>query len=133
MDWNDVKANQDSGETFNLIPEGMELVRVVGVSFIDDYPTNLHRLAIVHTHRRSDIEVALVRNPNNPYDNNAIEVRYMGYMTGHLSKEVAATVAPLLDVGAEITATVFQVRISPENPNNPGLDLLLDYHGNKPN
>lgn len=126
MDWNDVKNHAESGEGFNQIPEGMQIVPVVGVSFIEDYPTNLHRLAIVHTHRREDIDVALVRNPDNPYDSNAIEVRYMGYLTGHLPKDVAAKVAPLLDSGEKITATVFQVRISPDNPNNPGLDVLLD-------
>ena len=124
--WKDVRNSMETGDDLNKIPEGMQVVPVVGVSFIEDYPTNLHRLAIVHSHRRSEIEVALVRNPDNPYDSNAVEVRYMGYMTGHLPKDVAAQVAPLLDAGETITAMVFQVRISPDNLNNPGLDVLID-------
>lgn len=126
MDWNDVKHHIETGEDLFQLSEGMEIVPVVGVTFVDDYPTNLHRLAILHTHRTEDIELNLVRNPNNPYDSNAVEVRHMVYMLGHLPKEVAARIAPLLDAGEDITATVFQVRISPENPNNPGLDVLLD-------
>lgn len=126
MDWADVDKFIATGELFEKLPEGMEIVRVVGVTFVDEYPTNLHRLAIVHTHRTEDIELNLVRNPENPYDNNAVEVRHMVYMLGHLPKEVAARIAPLLDAGQEIRATVFQVLISQENPNQPGLDILLD-------
>lgn len=126
MDWADVDKFIATGELFEKLPEGMEIVRVVGVTFVDEYPTNLHRLAIVHTHRTEDIELNLVRNPENPYDNNAVEVRHMVYMLGHLPKEVAARIAPLLDAGQEIIATVFQVLISQENPNQPGLDILLD-------
>lgn len=124
--WKDVAKSMETGEALNKLPDGAEVVPVVGVSFMEDYPTNLHRLAIVHTHRREDISVALVRNPDNPYDSNAIQVRYMGYMVGHLPKEVAARIAPILDAGGEYEAIVFQVRISPENPNNPGLDILLE-------
>lgn len=124
--WDDVKKSMETGESLNQIPEDMEVVPVAGVSFVEDYPTNLHRLAIVHSHRRADIPVDLVRNPDNPYDSNAVQVRYMGYMLGHLPKDVAARIAPLLDSGTKYVTTVFQVRISPENLNNPGLDILLD-------
>lgn len=124
--WKDLRNSMKTGETLNKIPEGTEVVPVVGVTFVEDYPTNLHRLAIVHTHRKTDIWVGLVRNPENPYDSNAVEVRYTGHMLGHLAKDVAARIAPLLDAGEEIRASVFQVRISPDNPNNPGLDILLD-------
>lgn len=126
MDWNEVKNFAEFGDDLNTLPEGMEIVPVVGVSFVDDYPTNLHRLAIVHTHSKNEIKLYLVRNPDNPYDSNAVEVRHMVYMLGHLSREVAARIAPLLDRGEEITASVYRVRISPENLNNPGLDILLD-------
>lgn len=127
-DWIDVAKFMETGEALNKLPDGMEIVPVVGVTFVEDYPTNLHRLSIVHSHRRSDIELELRRDPDNQYDGNAVQVRYMGYMLGHLAKEIAARIAPLLDSGKEIRATVFQVRISPENPNNPGLDVLLDHN-----
>lgn len=123
--WKDVKKFVED-HPFTPIPEGVTLVKVAGVSFVEDYPTNLHRLAIVHTHRKADILVSLVRNPDNPYDSNAVEVRHTGYMLGHLPKDVAAKVAPRLDAGVEIRATIFGVRISPDNPNNPGLDILLE-------
>lgn len=126
--WKDLANSKETGEPLNKLPDGMEIVPVVGVTFVEDYPTNLHRLSIVHSHRRSDIDVELRRDPDNKYDANAVQVRYLGYMVGHLSREVAARIAPLLDSGKEIRATVFQVRISPENPNNPGLDILLDHN-----
>ncbi len=124
--WNDVQKFMATGEDLNKIPEGTEVVPVVGVSFIEGYPQNLHRLAETHRNRRTDIWVELRRNPENPYDSNAIEVRYIGEMLGHLSKDVAARIAPILDGRGEYLVSVFQVRISPDNPNNPGLDVLLD-------
>ena len=47
-----------------------------------------------------DIPITLQRNPKNAYDANAIEVHgFNSCMLGHLSKELAATLAPLLDAG----------------------------------
>jgi hypothetical protein len=46
-------------------------------------------------------------------------------MLGHLPKDVAARLAPLMDNGTIYLASVYQVRISQDNPRQPGLDILL--------
>ena len=124
--WQDVRNFIDNGESMNPIPEGMEVFPVVGVTFVPEYPNNILKVREAMESRQSDLIVTLTRRPDNPYDNNAIEVRTMDdRMLGHLSREVAAKIAPQMDAGKHFRATVFQVRVSPENPNNPGIDILI--------
>ena len=55
-------------------------------------------------------KVSLVRENDNPYDKNAIDVRNTEGSLGHLEAEVAEKVAPILDSGFyEYTATVRSV------------------------
>lgn len=122
MNWNDVKKAVETGETFNPIPDGMQAIPVVGVSFIPGYPQNILSL---RESRYSDLNVWMRRNPDNKYDSNAIEIHINGRMIGHLPKEVAAKIAPDMDSGIEHTAYVLGIRVSPENPNNPGIDLVV--------
>lgn len=117
-DWKDVRKFMETGEDIPLIPEDAEMYPVVGLSFIPGYPENIHRL-------NDGDYVLLIRNPHNKYDSNAIEVHTLDGMLGHIPKEVAAKLAPRIDDGAQFKANVYQVRVSPENPNNPGLDILL--------
>ena len=123
--WEDVRKHIKTGEEINSIPEGAEMIPVVGVSFVEGYPSHIYKLASM-SRQQGDIFVSLVRNPENPYDKNAIEVRFGEQMLGHLPKEVAARLAPALDKGEQFLASVYQIRISSENPNNPGLDILVD-------
>lgn len=120
-DWNDVRNFINNQDPIPAVPEGAELYPVVGLTFVEGYPGN-----ILSLRNKENLPVYLVRNPDNPYDKNAIEVRLGDIMLGHLAKEVAARLAPELDKGAEFWATIYQVRVSPENPNNPGLDILVD-------
>ena len=55
----------------------------------------------LHTYgARQGERVVLVRNPNNPYDNNCVDVRLVrgsfSFLLGHLAVEVAAQLSPLL-------------------------------------
>lgn len=127
--WKDVRNYVEAGEPIAPIPEGVEMIPVVGVSFVEGYPSTVHKLAEIHLNRQREVMLRLVRNPDNPYDGNAIEVHFGDQMLGHIPKEVAARIAPIMDSGQELTATLYQVRISPENPNNPGLDILLEGGG----
>lgn len=49
--------------------------------------------------------IALKREPTNKYDANAIAVHILGNKVGHISKGVAANLAPILDAGVAIIAT----------------------------
>lgn len=106
------------------------IVRVVGVSFAPGYPQNLHQvapLAIDASARGEALAVALRRNPDNPYDANAIEVHVpaIDAMVGHLPAGVAARLAPLMDQGARIGADVFTVAIDPTHPDRPGIEVRV--------
>lgn len=119
--WEDVRNHMENNEPIPLIPEGAEMYPVVGLTFVEGYPGN-----VLSLRGKEGVPVYLVRNPENPYDSNAIQVRLGDEMLGHLAKEVAARLAPEMDNGAEWWATLYQVRVSPENPNNPGVDIVIE-------
>lgn len=106
---------------------------VAGVTFVADYPDNLLDLASVQRRkeRRGDDEpltVILRRNPENAYDANAIEVHqpHVG-MLGHVPKEIAERLAPCLDDGEIWQAWLGDVRIHPDNPEQPGVDIKVEH------
>jgi single-stranded-DNA-specific exonuclease len=55
---------------------------------------------------RAGAELELVREPHNPYDPNAIAVRYGGLQIGFLSAGIAAHLAPAIDGGARYRARI---------------------------
>jgi hypothetical protein len=114
--------------------------RVVGVTFVPGYPDNLYRLQEVAaerylsapgtfgaTERPEGLPVVLIRNPDNAYDANAIEVHVPALsrhgMIGHLPRELAERLAPKLDAGEDWLAEIVAVLVSPENPSNPGIEI----------
>lgn len=108
------------------------LVNVVGVTFCDTYPENLHRLAEADATARAAGEplgVVLVRNPDNFYDANAVEVHVpaLGTMAkiGHVPATDAARLAPRIDAGDRFDAEVRWVRIDPEHTDRPGITIAV--------
>lgn len=75
-------------------------VKVVGVTY-DGRQSVVNQLAIGE-------KVLLVREPNNPYDNNAIQVnRTNGQSIGYISRNISETLAPIFDlVGGVVNARV---------------------------
>ena len=117
--------------------------KVVGVSFVTGYPQNLYRLQEIAATRYLEapgtlsnpghiepLPVVLIRNPENEYDANAIEVHVPGLgregMIGHVPAPIAARLAPTLDGGADYHAAVVAVLIHPDNPSNPGIEIRLE-------
>jgi hypothetical protein len=107
-----------------------KLVPVVGVTFAKGYPDNLLRLAELQRGRRQGDEplaVILVRNPANEHDANAVEIHVPalgeGAMIGHVSRDNAARLAPLMDDGIAFEAWVAQTRIDPQHLDRPGIDI----------
>lgn len=115
--------------------------KVVGVTFVDGYPDNLYRLQEIaaenylsapgsfgNNERPEGLPVVLIRNPENAYDANAIEVHVPALgrsngMIGHVPRDLAARLAPLIDGGEEWQAAIVAVLVSPENPSNPGIEV----------
>lgn len=105
--------------------------KVVGVSFTPHYPDNLHDLAASQERAERNGEplaVVLVRNPANNYDSNAIEVHVpalgqeMGFI-GHLTRPIAARMAPEIDGGTPWAATIESVLIDPDHMDRPGIAI----------
>jgi hypothetical protein len=104
--------------------------KVVGVSFVPAYPDNLHELQAVADQARLDGEplaAVLRRNPKNEYDPNAIEVHVpalgdRGFI-GHLTRPIAARIAPEMDAGTIWQAEVESVLIDPDHMDRPGISI----------
>lgn len=105
--------------------------KVVGVSFVNAYPDNLYALdQAQHEAQQSGepLSVILVRNPENQYDSNAIEVHIPALgerwaMIGHLTRPIAARLAPEMDAGTRWAAAVESVLIAEGHLDNPGISI----------
>jgi len=98
--------------------------KLVGASFVDEYPQNILACEFV-----DDPTLELVHNPDNEFDSNAIEVRREGRMLGHLPRAAAARVAA--EIGEhEWTASIVEVLINPEHQDKPGLLIRCERKSN---
>lgn len=104
--------------------------KVVGVSFVPTYPENLHHLKDFASGgaRHGEMPVAiLVRNPDNVYDSNAVEVHIPALgehaWVGHLTRPIAQRLAPELDGGGSWGGKLVGVLINPEYPDRPGISI----------
>lgn len=107
----------------------VDVVDVVGVSFVSTYPNNLHQLARLTT-QVATVPAVLVRNPANKFDTNAVEVHVPSLgdrpMVGHVPADTAERLAPLMDDGVPFVATVADVRIDPAHPDRPGMSVRIE-------
>lgn len=107
--------------------------KVVGVSHIDRYPSNVfaleHRLRfpeVRFARPARPVPVRLRREPANPHDANAVAVEddHIGVF-GHLPATLAARLAVELDAGTPWVAEVVNVAIHPQRQCHPGVELRL--------
>jgi len=80
------------------------IIRLSGVSF-RNAQENIRRWG------NKDIgNYALIREPDNKYDSNAIQVSLFGkFFMGYVPKHIASKLAPLMDAGKEYIAEFVQV------------------------
>ena len=107
---------------------------VVGVTFTSGYPNNV--LSLEEAFLNADVSgealsCVLIRNPDNPFDSNAIEIHVPALgkddsMIGHITKSMAARLAPELDAGTRWQGWVSAVKIHPEHLDRPGLEVRLE-------
>lgn len=109
-----------------MIPEKLE-VRVVGVTFQRHYPLIAYRLMVEVPTR-----VKLEREPDNPYDKNAVLVRWGEKALGHIDRYTAKRLAPSMDKGVRWRAWAVRIEVHPDNPDNPGIWLQLESFGRDP-
>ena len=103
--------------------------RVVGVSFVEGYPTNLHTLREVDNERiqrGESLPAILIRDPDNAYDANAIEVHSPAVgRIGSVPRHHAEWLAPLLDGEERWAAEIDFVAVDPDHPDRPGIDITI--------
>jgi hypothetical protein len=109
-----------------------KIVKVVGVTFVSGYPNNLLLLRDLAEQAEATgerLSVVLIRNPQNPYDANAVEVHVPALgdmaMIGHVPRDQAAALAPRMDDGGRFLAEVSWCRIDPEHTDRPGIDITV--------
>lgn len=110
--------------------QGVHKFDVVGVTFVAGYPEHLHRMAQYPAANAAEngegLAAVVIRNPANPHDANAIEVHVpaIDSMIGHVPRQIAAELAPLLDSGTQYHVRVW-TRIDPNHPDRPGASVEL--------
>jgi len=117
--------------------------RAVGLTFVNEYPANVDRVAEMvdaakvatlgwaGEEEASDVEVVLIRDPNNEHDANAIEVHVPALgrnrsRIGHMPRSLAERIAPSLDRGDQWDARVASVLVQPEHPDRPGVEITAE-------
>lgn len=89
----------------------------IDISIKAEMPHKFHSKVAGASHYQDAIKkckkkekLKLVREPDNPYDSNAISVwNKAGMQIGHLKKEVAAEIAPVLDNGTWVNVEVSEI------------------------
>ena len=83
------------------------IAKLAGVSF-DDAQENIKKWGLAEIG-----SFALVREPDNPHDPNAVRVEFVGDYLGYLPKGTAKNIAPIMDAGQELIALFIQRNESP--------------------
>lgn len=96
-------------------------VPVVGLTFYPSYPDT-----ILHNYPDFPDQLPkLFREADNEFDENAVAVHVEGAKIGHLPREVAETVGPDMDNGVVWSVTSAMVKVHPDKPQQPGVELIL--------
>lgn len=106
------------------------VTKVVGVTFSDNYPSNIFSLA--QDIAMMDASCDLVREPENEHDTNSIRVDIKGQTIGRIPRIIALVLAGKIDAGEKWRASVHSIVVSRENASQPGLKINVwrDEDGN---
>ena len=111
------------------VPRSTFTTRVVGLSFVNDYPRNVWEIEDRFQGAQACPPAELLRRPDNPHDSNAIEVHVPALgegrtKIGHLPADVAARMAPAMDDGTSFDAEIEAVLRKPGSP-HPGVAVRI--------
>lgn len=124
-DWQEtVRDHRHSEPSDKATLPGFLSTKVVGMTFVDGYPANVHRMCT-----EGCPGLVLVREPDNPHDPNAVAVAERDSTEGaigHLPAALAGRIAPEIDAGQEWEIPMWEVLVSPGHVHNPGLSVTLN-------
>lgn len=117
MDWNEAALIKNDPGTYRGT--------VVGVSFVPGYPQNLQALKKT-VDVNGPLGAVIKRAPENQYDSNACEVWVDGQIfIGHLSRDLAAEIAPKLDSGSVAAMWITSIGYANNDQSKPGAGFYL--------
>ena len=102
--------------------------KIVGVSFANEDGSSRQEIIekLKEDLEKKTIVLQLQRQRSNPHDENAVAVNTSkGKQLGFLSKKVSETIAPILDLGKPVTATVSS--ITGGWPMHLGMNIKLEF------
>ena len=131
------RATQSAKETYannklvalNYIGDGDYELRVVGLSFHEDGVSGLLDTVGEIDGGVAKFTAQLIREPHNPYDQDAIRVDILGRTVGYVPREVAEVMAPRLDIrgkNMDITCPAL-VRWNPSYMDVSSILLDIEY------
>ena len=124
MSETDEKIKTDEIKTTEKITEKkIRFTSVKGVTFINADGTKRQDILAL---MKPEEELQLVREKNNPFDQNAIQVFYKDTMLGYIAKELAHDLAPSMDAGIEIKAFVKEVTGGTPKAPTRGLNIRME-------
>lgn len=99
--------------------------KVVGVTKVNE--DGRRRQEIISEDLYEGMDLVLEREPDNPYDPNAVAVLTSSYgdQVGYLNKDLAAELAPLMDDGQLVTATVADITGGELDGKTYGVNILI--------
>jgi uncharacterized membrane-anchored protein len=112
-----------SDEIKTTTEKKIRFTSVKGVTFVN--ADGVKRQEILATMKPEE-ELQLVREKNNPFDVNAIQVFYRETMLGYISKDLAHDLAPSIDAGIVIKAYVKEVTGGTPKAPTRGLNIRLE-------
>lgn len=106
--------------------QGGQLIRLNGCSFRPGYPDNLLNLGSQYSNDEL-IEVTLEREPENPYDSNAIKVLLTktGEHIGYIPKALNTPLVEHMDAGGSYVGRIDEVLVTHKKPRQPGCVVYL--------
>jgi len=111
------------------LPIRKKIFDVVGEAQTNDDGTP--RQEIIFKCEPGDI-VSLVREPNNPYDENAIRIDWKHKTVGYIQKLDAAKLSPILDDGRKHKAIIHKLKGGIRSYENYGIEISIAWD-DKPN
>lgn len=100
-----------NSRSVNLTPEKSTSVwgtytSLAGVTFTNE---NGNDIQSILSNIPDGSSLDFIRDPNNPYDSNAIRVYYGNERIGYINRELAADVAPQIDTGKVLSGCVSEI------------------------
>jgi len=113
------------GETPGHLRKCIDCTAIKGWAFKLVGVTFGNRQKHIFDHARYNSRYTLIREPQNPFDKNAILVKANGYDLGYVPRNLAETIAPLIDCGMLLKVKFVRKLIDDKMANPAGIMIRI--------